>query len=76
MFKQDQPGKIDKRHGDPEAGGKTSGQKAVSVYSFPFRYPLGFLVADADIALFLCDLDIIRIPKSCLPLLKNYITRF
>ncbi len=32
MFKQDQPGKIDKRHGDPDAGGKTSGQKAVSVY--------------------------------------------
>ncbi|EIE24394.1 hypothetical protein COCSUDRAFT_61819 [Coccomyxa subellipsoidea C-169] len=28
VFKQDQPGKIDKRHGDPDAGGKTSGQKA------------------------------------------------
>jgi hypothetical protein len=41
VFKQDQPGKIDKRHGDPEAGGKTSGQKAVSVYSFP----LGILKA-------------------------------
>ncbi len=24
-----QPGKVDKRTGDPEAGGKTSGQKAV-----------------------------------------------
>ena len=27
-----QPGKIDKRTGDPEAGGKTSGQKAVRLY--------------------------------------------
>lgn len=26
MFKPEE-GKIDKRHGDPEAGGKTSGQK-------------------------------------------------
>ncbi|BDA50324.1 hypothetical protein COCOBI_15-4530 [Coccomyxa sp. Obi] len=28
VFKQDQPGKIDKRHCNPDDGGKTSGQKA------------------------------------------------
>ena len=30
-----QPGKVDKRTGDPEAGGKTSGQKAVRLLSNP-----------------------------------------